>query len=178
MRRAMAGLAAVALAVGVSLLGAGAASAETLNASPCEEIDYYITNGTTIVFAYGPDCPYGGYVIEGGSPNVKVARDNGSGFIWHQEVGRASGDATCEEGWTPAWGQWMNDGTGGFTCARDVVWANGGPGGPVMLYVTVTTADDFVDVDPEDWDQWVKGCNWDPQDSIDDDYLVGGNCPF
>jgi len=58
--------------------------------------------------------------------------------IWYQSVGRASATATCQDssatelaaGWTvwrPIWEQWMNRGTGGFTCSRALTWAKSSP---------------------------------------------------
>jgi len=62
-----------------------------------------------------------------------------AGGTWYQSVGRASADAPCpeptfgtpwqsnwdpdEQPWRPSWGQWMNGGTGGFTCDRSITWA-------------------------------------------------------
>lgn len=56
--------------------------------------------------------------------------------VWVQAVGRASADAPCpkssaaddQAGWTtwaPSYGQWMNDGKGGWICERSIVWAKG-----------------------------------------------------
>jgi hypothetical protein len=47
---------------------------------------------------------------------------------WYESYGRPSADAVCLEGWTPSWAQWMNAGTGGFTCDRETYWdvAKGG----------------------------------------------------
>jgi hypothetical protein len=58
--------------------------------------------------------------------------------IWYQAVGRPSKDAPCLEsdpadlakGWTPwvkSYEMWPNDGTGGWTCGRSILWAKGAP---------------------------------------------------
>ena len=39
---------------------------------------------------------------------------------WLQSYGRASAAEVCAEGWGPSWAQWPNDGTGGWTCDREV----------------------------------------------------------
>ena len=61
-----------------------------------------------------------------------------AGTSWFQSVGRASATAACpdptfgtpwqenwdpaERPWRPSWAQWMNSGTGGFTCDRTITW--------------------------------------------------------
>jgi hypothetical protein len=40
---------------------------------------------------------------------------------WQQAYGRASAEATCDEGWSASWQQWPHDGAGGWVCVRDVV---------------------------------------------------------
>lgn len=42
---------------------------------------------------------------------------------WLQAYGRQAGQ-TCATGWSPSWGQWMNDGTGGWTCVREQYWSH------------------------------------------------------
>lgn len=61
--------------------------------------------------------------------------------VWFQSIGRASADAKCAPskaddlaaGWTewaPSWGEWVNNGKGGWTCDRQITWAfSGGSGG-------------------------------------------------
>lgn len=59
--------------------------------------------------------------------------------IWHQSFERASQDAECQppsdetpwqasfsgqREWTPSWAQWPNDGTGGWVCQRQIIWAD------------------------------------------------------
>jgi ubiquitin len=39
---------------------------------------------------------------------------------WLQSYGRTSADEACAEGWGPSWAQWLNGGTGGWTCDREV----------------------------------------------------------
>lgn len=78
--------------------------------------------------------------------------------IWYQSVGRSGATATCQDssasdmaaGWTvwrPTWEQWMNRGTGGFTCSRAITWAKssteagaGGGGGGAAGCQIITTA--------------------------------------
>lgn len=76
--------------------------------------------------------------------------------VWHQSVGRASATATCPTSsaadlavgwseWGASWSQWMNSGTGGFTCDREITWASSPPwpgcvyifteAGPTPIYV-------------------------------------------
>jgi hypothetical protein len=58
--------------------------------------------------------------------------------IWYQSVGSPSQDAPCPEsdaadlakGWTPwvkGYEDWPNDGKGGWTCGRSILWAKGSP---------------------------------------------------
>jgi hypothetical protein len=59
--------------------------------------------------------------------------------VWFQSVGRASETAACpdpsfgtpwqsgwnpsEQAWRPSYSQWMNGGRGGWTCDRQITWA-------------------------------------------------------
>lgn len=58
--------------------------------------------------------------------------------IWYQAVGSPSETAPCPEsdaadlaaGWTPwvkGYEKWPNDGEGGWTCGRSILWAKGSP---------------------------------------------------
>lgn len=58
--------------------------------------------------------------------------------VWIQSIGRASADAVCPDSdpadlargwskWAPTWEKWMNDGAGGWTCTRSIVWAKATP---------------------------------------------------
>jgi hypothetical protein len=38
--------------------------------------------------------------------------------IWLKATGRVSSEAACEEGWSPSWQQWPNDGAGGWVCVK------------------------------------------------------------
>lgn len=62
--------------------------------------------------------------------------------VWFQSIGRASADAKCapssaedlEAGWTewaPSWAEWANNGSGGWTCDRQITWALSGGWSPV-----------------------------------------------
>jgi hypothetical protein len=74
--------------------------------------------------------------------------------VWYQSVGRASAASTCQEstaadlaaGWTKwlgSWERWMNAGAGGYTCARNIVWAKdssssqAGSAGCTQLYLSL-----------------------------------------
>lgn len=39
---------------------------------------------------------------------------------WVQAYGRASADATCEDGWGPSWQEWAQQVTGGWVCTRSI----------------------------------------------------------
>lgn len=39
---------------------------------------------------------------------------------WVQAIGRASKEATCENGWNPSWHQWAVASTGGWVCTRTI----------------------------------------------------------
>lgn len=41
---------------------------------------------------------------------------------WHQSFGRLSASEPCPAGWNPSWAQWMNNGSGGFVCNREIYW--------------------------------------------------------
>ena len=59
--------------------------------------------------------------------------------VWFQSIGRASETAACpdpsygtpwqsgwnpsEQAWRPSYSQWMNGGRGGWTCDRQITWA-------------------------------------------------------
>ena len=40
--------------------------------------------------------------------------------LWVQAYARADAAETCLAGWTPSWEQWVNQGSGGFTCGRSI----------------------------------------------------------
>ena len=82
------------------------------------------TNGATTdsfyVIAAAVGAGQAGYLY-----TVTVASPSASGpdlTVWHQAVGRSSGDAACPSGYGGSWAQWPNEGTGGWVCVRDV-WA-------------------------------------------------------
>lgn len=39
--------------------------------------------------------------------------------IWQKQIGRASADAACEEGYAASWAEWPNEGAGGWVCTKD-----------------------------------------------------------
>lgn len=43
---------------------------------------------------------------------------------WYQAYARGSSEAVCEEGWKPSYAAWPNDGAGGWTCERELVYNN------------------------------------------------------
>lgn len=58
--------------------------------------------------------------------------------IWYQSVGSPSAEAPCPDssaedvakGWSPwvkGYEEWPNDGKGGWTCGRSILWAKGSP---------------------------------------------------
>lgn len=162
MRRSVRIAAAAALAVAGCLAAGSAAgaSAATVPGAPCDEVDYQVTPGTTVVFTY-TDCPYEGYQIHAGSPTVVVGQGGSDGqpLIWYQSVGRASDSAPCDDGWSASWAQWPNDGAGGPVCNREIDWGIGpGDGGPTTLSVTVNTLNDWFENGSEG-DNYVAGCD-------------------
>lgn len=65
-------------------------------------------------------------------------------LVWFQSFQRSGPDAPCvapaeleiswqadwpaaENTWTPSWALWPNNGTGGWTCDRQITWAKGTP---------------------------------------------------
>lgn len=44
----------------------------------------------------------------------------GQSTAWLLAYARPSADARCRLGWNPSWGQWPNNGTGGYTCERTI----------------------------------------------------------
>ena len=82
------------------------------------------TNGATTDSFYVIAAAYGA-VRAGYLYTVTVASPSASGpdlTVWHQAVGRSSGDAACPSGYGGSWAQWPNESTGGWVCVRDV-WA-------------------------------------------------------
>jgi len=80
-----------------------------------EEGGVLVRGGAVATIAYGePGDPTHQYIYWGGT-------SAGPTEYWHQSVGRATVDATCEAGWSASWEQWMHAGTGGWVCTRDVV---------------------------------------------------------
>jgi hypothetical protein len=78
-------------------------------------------------------------LIAGGS--MLTASSASANQVWFQSVGRASADAPCSESsgadlaagwsaWSPSWGQWANNHTGGFVCNRSITWEYDAPSGP------------------------------------------------
>ena len=72
-----------------------------------------------------------GLVMAGAAP---AAADQ----IWYQAVGSPSKDAPCAESsaedlalgwstWAKSYAEWPNDGKGGWTCERSILWAKGTP---------------------------------------------------
>ncbi|MBI1350236.1 MAG: hypothetical protein GC156_03875 [Actinomycetales bacterium] len=59
---------------------------------------------------------YGTYTLEatglatGGSPMDLTP--------WLKAYARGGQDVTCEDGWSPSWAQWPNDGQGGWVCEK------------------------------------------------------------
>ena len=171
MNRATASAAAAALAMGSLMAVAPSASAETITSSGCVSTDFQVTNGTTVVLTYGDDCeltePFRQW---NGSPTiVHQAKVDGYALLWHQAVGRPSADATCDEGWSPSWAEWMNDKQGGYTCERVIDWGVFA-GNPESVWITIN---DSLDVAATDVNRaWVFGCDW-----YFLDWRYTGNCP-
>lgn len=76
--------------------------------------------------------------------SVALAAPATADQVWHQSVQRPSAEAACspstsaelEAGWSdwsPSWELWANDGLGGWTCTRSIVWARDSGGGPGCL---------------------------------------------
>ena len=179
MKKTLSLMAAGALAAGglaVGLAGPAAAqpaAPETITASGCDEVDYKVTVGTTVVLTYGGDCVLlAPYVAESGSPTIVQPRVGGYALLWHQAVGRASADATCEAGWAPSYAEWMNDGKGGYTCERVIDWGIF-EGMIESVSITVNTDVDFAWSTVEQ--SYVFGCgdkqgeyDWDVFDTCKD----------
>ncbi len=156
------GAAAVTAATCFALAGlhpAQAAPAETLYGNACDEVDYAVAPGTTVVLSFD-GCSFDGYTIESGSPTVVVETgSDGQPLIWYQSVGRSSDAAPCADGWEPSWAQWPHEGTGGPVCNRQIDWGTGpGEDGPLRLRVTTSTWTDWVAVRSDGY-PWVFGCN-------------------
>lgn len=56
------------------------------------------------------------------SPCIQASDTSQIPPSWLQATGRINGQESCEIGWNPSWAQWMNGGTGGFVCNREVYW--------------------------------------------------------
>ena len=61
------------------------------------------------IYTYYPDLP------------VPTQKQSPTAQPWQQEIGRASSEASCPNGYGPGWSQWPNNGKGGYVCARDSV---------------------------------------------------------
>lgn len=75
-----------------------------------------------------------GVVMAGATPASAADTDQ----IWYQAIGSPSQEAPCPEsdpadlskGWTKwvkGYEMWPNDGKGGWTCGRSILWAKGSP---------------------------------------------------
>lgn len=75
-------------------------------------------------WAQWPNDGTGGFVCNQQSyayyPDTPVATGQSQSTPWRQSIARTSADDECPSGYRPGWAQWPNDGTGGFTCTRDV----------------------------------------------------------
>jgi hypothetical protein len=77
-------------------------------------------------------------------PDPVLISPAGENQVWFQSFQRDGKDAPCvapasldiawqsdwpatENAWTPSWEKWPNGGTGGWTCTRQITWANGAP---------------------------------------------------
>ncbi len=69
---------------------------------------------------------------------LSLASPASANQVWNQSVGIASAAAPCSTSsaadlatgwtqWTSSWGQWMNNGNGGFTCNRAITWEYDAP---------------------------------------------------
>lgn len=164
-------LAAGALTTTGFVILAPPASAVTLTASGCDMADYQVTVGTTVVLTYGGDCVLlAPYTVFRGSPTIAYQEVDGYALRWHQAVGRASADATCEEGWSRSWAQWTRGGAGGYTCERVIDWGTF-EGYIESVSITVNTNTDLANGDSEQ--SYVFGCN----DGSFYGYTIIRNCP-
>jgi len=115
------------LALSASAIGftstAAAIPPPTLTVSNCIFTDYRVPIGSTVIFTFGPDCrQLGPYINEGGDPTIINEPEVGHELVWRKAVGRSSAQAACEQGWSPSWAQWPDEGRGGFTCEYDINW--------------------------------------------------------
>lgn len=85
-----------------------------------------------------------GAVLAGASSVSAAASDQ----VWYHSVGSPSPEAPCPEsdpadlakGWTPwvkGYEAWPNDGQGGWTCGRSILWAKGSPPGDTATGLAV-----------------------------------------
>lgn len=67
--------------------------------------------------------PDPGWPVEG-SVSVTFSGQCGGALPppWFQSYGRHSADEACLAGWHPSWAMWMNNGTGGWTCDRELYY--------------------------------------------------------
>jgi hypothetical protein len=86
-----------------------------------------LTGGTTyLLVGWGSQDGYGG-VETTGNFTVAIPFDEASPGgdpapipSWVQAYGRASADATCENGWDASWQSWAEPVTGGWVCTRSI----------------------------------------------------------
>ena len=75
-------------------------------------------------WAQWPNDGTGGFVCNHQSyayyPDIPVPTGEPPSVLWHQSIARLSADEECPSGYQPGWAQWPNEGTGGFTCTRDL----------------------------------------------------------
>jgi hypothetical protein len=89
--------------------------------------DVTCSSGWTPSWAQWPNNGKGGYVCDRWIytyyPDLPVPTQKQSPTAqpWHQEIGRASSEASCSGGYNPGWSQWPNNGKGGYVCAWDSV---------------------------------------------------------
>jgi len=80
----------------------------------------------------------GAVVLATGGLSLAGAAPASADQVWHQSVSRVSATAACSTSsaddlaagwsqWGATWEQWVNGGTGGFTCARSITWALDSP---------------------------------------------------
>ena len=75
-------------------------------------------------WAQWPNDGTGGFVCNHQSyayyPDIPVPTGEPPSVLWHQSIARLSADEQCPSGYQPGWAQWPNEGSGGFTCTRDL----------------------------------------------------------
>lgn len=84
---------------------------------------YYVQVGN---YSQDPAMNQGTFVLSSGASGGGSSADQVPP-TWMQSIGREAGGACDQQqGWTPTWEWWRNEGLGGHTCYRVIGWYQGG----------------------------------------------------